>query len=98
MFAIQLKVAQEATYPNDHSLTNITFCMVTVLIAALVFLLLKYKLMKVDVVSSSINDPISISPVVINVSKFDSKKLANDPELMAMNRKRQAVYDKRKGL
>ena len=61
-------------------------------------MLLKYRIMKADVVSLPTSDPISISPVVINVSNFDSKKLANDPELMALNRKRQSLYDQRKGL
>lgn len=95
---LQIKIAQEAIYPNSHALTNIAVCIVSALIAVLISMLLKYRIMKADVVSLPTSDPISISPVVINVSNFDSKKLANDPELMALNRKRQSLYDQRKGL
>lgn len=95
---LQIKIAQEAIYPNNHTFTNIAVCIVSVLIAVLIFSLLKYKITKVDTISPPTNNPISLSPVIINVSNFDSKKLANDPELMALNRKRQSLYDQRKGL
>lgn len=103
MFLIQIKIAQEVAYPSNHLISSNILAssllfVISILVAALIYLLLSSKKQSYPVAIPTVKDPSSLDPVVLPPSKFDSRQLANNLEIMSLNRKRQKQYDKRKGL
>ena len=86
---------QEASFPKEEPNFFIPLFVISIIIIGLFFLLSKKK--KVETITIRIPDPpVSLQPVVLPPSGFDSRNLANDPELMALNRRRQFLFDQRK--